>query len=188
MLISGATPYGAVGMGSGSSSSSTSAWMSSAVTAIKQSQNQGGMLGMLQDVASGSVGQISGFANDFATIAQTNVKSAGAYYAQLASQNNQQQQADALKKALTAMQDAQQAVKPTNVDPFVVLPGGATIDTTNNIMTMPDGTKYDTVTGAKYTDPASVIQLANGAYLDTQNNILTMPNGTKIDTVTGLLV
>ena len=74
------------------------------------------------------------------------------------------------------------------MNPYVFLPGGATIDTNNNIMTMPDGTKYDTLTGAKYVDPASIIQLANGAYLDTQNNILTMPDGTQVDTVTGLTI
>ena len=55
-------------------------------------------------------------------------------------------------------------------------------------MTMPDGTQYDTTTGAKYVDPASIIQMANGAYLNTKTNILTMADGTQIDTVTGLKV
>jgi hypothetical protein len=188
MLIAGATPYGAVGMSSGSSSSSTGAWMSSAMTAIQQSQNQGGLLGMMQDMASGSLGGVTSAANDFATISQTSTTNYGAYYAQLASQNNKQKQVEALQKAVSAMQQSQQVVQAQNVNPYVFLPGGATIDTTNNIMTMSDGTKYDTLTGAKYVDPASVIQLANGAYLDTQNNVLTMPNGTQIDTVTGLTV
>ena len=53
---------------------------------------------------------------------------------------------------------------------------------------MPDGTQYDTTTGAKYVDPASIIQMGNGAYLNTKTNILTMSDGTQIDTVTGLKV
>ena len=80
-------------------------------------------------------------------------------------------------------------VQPKNVlDPFIYFPDGSTIDTNSNIMTMPDGTQYDTTTGAKYVDPASIIQMANGAYLNTKTNILTMPDGTQIDTVTGLKV
>jgi hypothetical protein len=55
-------------------------------------------------------------------------------------------------------------------------------------MTRPDGTQYDTTTGAKYVDPTFIIQMANGAYLDTKNNILTLGDGTQIDTVTGLKV
>ncbi len=74
------------------------------------------------------------------------------------------------------------------LDPVIYLGDGSTIDTANNIMTMANGTQYDTVTGAKYVDPASIIQMANGAYLNTQSNILTMPDGTQIDTVTGLKV
>ena len=55
-------------------------------------------------------------------------------------------------------------------------------------MTMPNGTQYDTTTGAKYVDSASIIQMANGAYLNTKSNTLTMPDGTQIDTMTGLKV
>ena len=51
---------------------------------------------------------------------------------------------------------------------------------------MPDGTQYDTTTGARYFDPSYMIQMANGAYLDTKNNILTLADGTQVDTVTGL--
>ena len=80
-------------------------------------------------------------------------------------------------------------MQPKNVlDPTIFLSNGATIDTNSNIMTMADGTQYDTTTGAKYVDPASIIQMANGAYLDTKNNILTLADGTKIDTVTGLKI
>ena len=55
-------------------------------------------------------------------------------------------------------------------------------------MTMPDGTQYDTTTGAKYVDPASIIQMGDGAFLNTKTNVLTLADGTQIDTVTGLKV
>jgi hypothetical protein len=80
-------------------------------------------------------------------------------------------------------------VQPKSMlDPFIYFPDGSTIDTVNNIMTMPDGTQYDTTTGAKYVDPASIQQLGNGAYLNTKTNIMTMADGTQIDTITGLAV
>jgi hypothetical protein len=79
-------------------------------------------------------------------------------------------------------------VQPKNVNPFVYLSDGTTIDTVANIMTRPDGNQYDITTGAKYVDPGSFIQMANGAYLNTKTNILTMSDGTQIDTVSGLKV
>jgi hypothetical protein len=187
MLIAGATPYGAVGVSS--SSSTTSSWMNSAVTAIQQSQNQGGIMGLLQDDASGSLGQITSFANDFATIATTSVTSAGSFYAQIASQNNQDQQAQQLQKALTELSQSQNMVQAQNVAPAIIYLGdGATLDTNANIITESDGTQYDALTGAKYVNPADLIQMANGSYLNTATNILTLTDGTQIDTVTGLKV
>jgi hypothetical protein len=94
-----------------------------------------------------------------------------------------------MQESLDQVSAQQQMVKPTNtLAPFIYFPDGTTIDTTNNILTMPNGTQYDTTTGAKYVDPASLVQMANGAYLNTKTNILTMPDGTQIDTVTGLKV
>ena len=80
-------------------------------------------------------------------------------------------------------------MQPTNVlDSYIYFEDGSSIDTENNILTMSDGTKIDTVTGAEMFDSASIIQMANGAYLDTKNNILTMSDGTQIDTVTGIKI
>lgn len=193
MLVAGATPYGAVGMSSSSSTGSTSSWLNSAMTAIKQAQNQGGLLGMLQDAASGStssfIAQSSSFANDIAQISQTSVHSSSSFYAQVAAQNQKEQSAKALQKAMDALSQSQNMVKAQNVlSPVIYFSDGTTIDTTTNIMTKPDGTQYDITTGALYVDPASVIQMANGSYLDTTNNILTLSDGTKIDTVTGLTI
>jgi hypothetical protein len=77
---------------------------------------------------------------------------------------------------------------PAELDPVIYFNDGSSIDTTNNIMTMSNGTQIDTTTGLRYTDPASLISMANGAYLDTKNNILTMADGTRIDTITGLKI
>ena len=177
-----------------SNSSASSNWLADAFTAIQNENNQGGLLGMLQNAGGdGSIrsflSQSSSTANAFATISQSSVTNAGTLFAQIASQNLQETNAKKLQESLDALSASQQQVKPKNtLDPIIYLSDGTTIDTNNNIMTRPDGTQYDTTTGAKYVDPASVIQMANGAYLNTKNNILTMPDGTEIDTVTGLKI
>jgi hypothetical protein len=170
----------------------TAAWMNSAITAIQNSQSTGGILGALSSSSDGSIdsflGQSSSNANNIALISQNNVTNSGAFYAQLASQAQQHRQQEALQKVVASLNQAQHAVQAKNVNPFVYLSDGTTIDTESNIMTRPDGNQYDITTGAKYVDPASVIQMANGAYLNTKTNILTMGDGTQIDTVTGLKV
>jgi hypothetical protein len=164
------------------------------MTAIQNQQNEGGLLGMLDNAGgNGSIssflGQSSNNANALATISQSSVTNAGTLFAQIASTNQQQAAAKKMQESLDQLSAQQQMVKPTNtLAPFIYFPDGTTIDTTNNILTMPDGTQYDTTTGAKYVDPASLVQMANGAYLNTKSNILTMPDGTQIDTVTGLKV
>jgi len=168
-------------------------WIADTIVAIQNSASSGGILGALESSGDGSIssflGQSSTIANNFALISQNAVTTASSFYAQIASQNIDQQNQQKLQDALKALSDTQNQVTAKNVlDPFIYLPDGTTIDTDNNIMTRPDGTQYDIATGAKYVDPANVIQMANGAYLDTQNNILTLPDGTQIDTVTGLKV
>jgi hypothetical protein len=133
--------------------------------------------------------QSSNFASDLATISQNNVTSAGSLVAQIAATNQQQRNAQKLKDALDQLSKTQQMVLPKNVlDPIIYFADGSTLNTTSNILTMSDGTQYDTTTGAKYVDPTSIMQLANGAYLNTQTSILTMADGSQIDTVTGLAV
>ena len=169
-------------------------WMSDAMTAIQNQQNQGGLLGMLQN--SGGDGSISSFlsassnlAGNLATISQSNVTSAGSLFAQMAASNQQKQQAQKLQQSLDQLSAQKQIVQPKNVlDPIIYFPNGSTIDTTSNIMTMPDGTQYDITTGLKYVDPSSTMQIAGGATLNTSTNILTLADGTQIDTVTGLKV
>ena len=174
--------------------SSTANWLADTFTAIQNQANQGGLLGMLQN--SGGDGSIGSFlsqstttANNFALISQNSVTNASSLYAQIASQNIQEQNAKKLQDALKAFSETQQQVQPKNVlDPILYFADGSTLDTNSNILTMANGTQYDTTTGTKYVDTSSIMQLANGAYLDTKNNILTMPDGTEIDTVTGLKI
>jgi acylphosphatase len=182
-----------IGAGASGSSAPTSNWLADTMTAIQNSANPAGILGALSNMGDGSVSaflsQTSAAANNFATIAQTTVSNASAFYAQLASQNQQQRQQDQLQQSLDQLNQTQNMVQPENkLDPVIFFPDGTTIDTTSNLMTRPDGTQYDVTTGAKYVDPASIVQMANGAYLNTSTNILTMGDGTQIDTVTGLKV
>jgi hypothetical protein len=182
-----------IGAGVGSASAPKSNWLADTMTAIQNSANPAGILGALSNMGDGSlssfIGQTTAAANNFATIAQSNLSSTSAFYAQLASQNQQQHQQDQLKKALDQLNQTQTMIQPKNtLDPLIFFPDGTTIDTSSNIMTKPDGTQYDVTTGAKYVDPASIIQMANGAYLNTSTNVLTLGDGTQIDTITGLNV
>ena len=188
----GATP---VRGGSSASSSPATNWIADTITAIKSNQNQGGLLGMLQNAATSDgtinsfLGQSSNTANAFAAISQTSLTNASSLVAQIAATNMQQANAKKLQDALNQLTAKQQQVQPKNtLDPVIYLPDGSTIDTTSNILTETDGTQYDITTGLKYVDPSSIVQLGNGAYLNTSTNIMTLADGTQIDTVTGLKV
>src|SRR3569832_201350 len=169
--------------------------LASAFTSIQQSQNQGGILGALQDAGSndGSISsflnQSSSFSNSFALISTNSTTSASSFYAQIASQNDQTRQEQALQYALTGLQQTQSMVQPSNtLDPFIYFPDGSYLDTNANILTMQDGTQYDTTTGLKYTDPASIVDLGGGSFLNSTTNVMTMADGTQIDMVTGLKI
>jgi hypothetical protein len=181
-----------IGGGASGSSAPKSNWIADTMTAIRNSANPAGILGALSNMGDGSLssflGQTSAAANNFATISQTNVSNASAFYAQMASQNQQTRQQEALQKVFAALSQSHSQVQAKNINPFVYLADGTTIDTESNIMTRPDGNQYDITTGAKYVEPGSVIQMASGAYLNTKTKILTMADGTQIDTVTGLKV
>jgi hypothetical protein len=176
------------------SASGASTWLGDAFTAIQNQANEGGLLGMLAN--SGGDGSINSFlgssqntANAFALISQNSVTNSSTLFAQIATQNAQQQSAKKQQELMDALSATQQMVQPKNVlDPVIFFENGSSLDTNSNIMTMSDGTQIDTTTGTKVIDSASIIQMANGAYLDTKNNILTMSDGTRIDTVTGLKV
>jgi hypothetical protein len=187
------------GAGLSSSSSSGSnpiaSWIGDAFTAIQNQSSMGGIMGALQSMsanhgkAGSLIGETNTAANNFSLIAQNSVSNTSSFYAQIAGQNLQDQQQQQLQASLDALSKQQQMVGVKNMlDPVIYFSNGSTLDTTSNIMTMPDGTQYDVTTGAKYVDPSSIIELANGAYLNTSTNIMTMSDGTQIDTITGLKV
>src|SRR6185437_15938612 len=135
------SPLGALAPASsliGSGSSSNSNWIADTITAIKNEQNEGGLLGMLDNAGGdGSInsflGQSSNTANAFATISQTSITNAGS---QIASSNQQQAAAQKLQASLDQSTAQQQMVHPKSMlDPFIYFPDGSTIDTVNNIMT-----------------------------------------------------
>ena len=170
-------------------------WLASAFSAIRASQNQGGILGALQNAGSndGSIGsflgQASAFSNNFATITQNNVTSASSFYAQFAAQNDQMRQQQQLQDALDALQQTQNMVQPTNtLDPIIFFADGSTLDTNSNILTMQNGKQIDTTTGLEYVDPASRVDLGGGSFLNTTTNIITLADGTQIDATTGIKV
>ena len=179
----------------GATAAGATDWLATTMTNIKNSEQQGGLLGMLSNAAATNGDSASlkflknsqSAANMFATISQNTTTSYSALIAKQASVRQQQDQAKKLNDAFKSLQDTQKMVSLKNVlDPFIYMPDGSNIDTTSNIMTMANGDQYDITTGAKYVDPSMVIQMANGSYLDTKNNILTMADGTRIDSVTGI--
>lgn len=173
----------------------SSDWLADTYTAIQNSKNSGGLLGMLES-ARGSDGTLKSSlqssvkaANAFALISQNTVTGAGSLYAQIAAQRQEEADAKKLEEALADLAASKQMIQPENVlDPIIFFDDGSTIDTNSNILTLKDGTQIDITTGLKVIDSASIMQLANGAYLDTKNNILTLPDGTQIDIVTGLQI
>ena len=151
----------------------------------------GGIFDALTSGNDGSVssflGQASGYANTFASITQNTVTSATNFYAQIAANNQQTQQQQQLMDALAQLQAQQSMVQPQNtLDPYIYFSNGSSLDTTNNILTMPDGSQIDTTTGLPYVDPANLVDLGGGSYLNSKTNIITLSNGTQIDAVTGL--
>ena len=176
-------------------SPASSDWLADTYTAIQNSKTSGGLLGMLAN-ARNNDGSLNSFvqananaSNALSLISQNSVSSAGSFYAQIASQRSQDEQAKKLQDALDALSASKQMVQPENkLDPFIYFDDGSSIDTNSNMLTTKDGKQIDITTGLEVVDTSSIMQMANGAYLDTKNNILTLPDGTKIDTVTGLKV
>lgn len=173
------------------SSTSSTNWIASAMASSQSSL--GGIFDALTSGSDGSIssflGSASGYANTFASISQNTVTSATNFYAQIASNNQQNQQQQQLQQALTQLQDQQNMVQPQNtLDPFIYFANGSSLDTNNNILTMPDGSQIDTTTGLPYVDPADVVDLGGGSFLNTNTNVITLANGTQIDSVTGLKV
>jgi len=167
-------------------------WISTVWDAGKSATESTGMMGALQSASSktnapGSLGSFfASSALTLSSIAQTSVTSVTALAIQMADA--------ALQKRFSerAAEAAKHNVPLIPAEPlgerFMYFENGSSLDTEQNILTLSTGKKINTLTGADWVDPASIINFANGSYLDTANNILTMANGTKINTITGLTV
>ncbi len=170
-------------------------WISTVWDAGKSATESTGMMGALQSASSktNAPGSLASFfasqqsnALTLSSISQTSVTSVTALAIQMADA--------ALQKRVSerAAEAAKHNVPMIPAEPlgerFMYFENGSSLDTEQNILTLSTGKKINTLTGADWVDPASIINFANGSYLDTANNILTMANGTKINTITGLTV
>jgi hypothetical protein len=174
-------------------SSTAPNWLKEAQESIVASESPGGLLGTLQNAK--NPGTLTSFltnsqntANNLAQINSSTAQSQNTLTFQMADAAAQKRMNE--RFALQQKMNPQQTNfnPPKELDSFIYFEDGTSIDTVNNIMTMPNGTQIDTTTGLTYIDPKSIISMANGAYLDTKNNIMTMSDGTRIDTVTGLKI
>lgn len=173
----------------------TGSWISSVWDAGNTATQSAGMMGALQTASSKNLqpGSLKAFLNNnqsaaaaLSTVAQTSVTNRTALVIQQADAAVQKLAAE--RAALANKGNIPMIPKTPVGDRFFYFDNGSTLDTEENILTMADGKKINTLTGADYVDPKSLVNLANGSYLDTANNILTMADGTKIDTLTGLII
>lgn len=177
-------------------SATSTNWLKEAQSALAASENPSGLLGTLNDARAANPGSLKTFlaksqnqAANLALISQSTQSSMLSITMQMAA-TSAQKRADAQAAQIQKLFGAGPTNynPPTKLDSFVYFDDGTTIDLENNIMTKPDGSQFDTISGSPYHEPGSLIQMANGAYLDTKNNIMTMADGTKIDTITGLTI
>jgi hypothetical protein len=174
-------------------SSTAPNWLQEAQESLVLSANSGGMMGALQNAK--NPGSLKSFlaksqnnAMGFALISQGTLEASISLASQMGAEAFQKRIADRLAAAQAHSQPQKNWTPPKGLDPIIYFDDGSTLDTTQDILTRPDGSQIDTKTGKEYVDELSLIHMANGSYLDTKNNILHLANGTKIDTITHLIV
>jgi hypothetical protein len=156
------------------------------------------MMGALQsssqDTQPGSVAsflaQSQATANNLASIMQSSVQNEDQLYDQIAQNEGQQAAQQRLDQENALLNPPAQTnyTPPATLDPIEYYDDGSSLDTTSNILTMPNGAQIDVTTGLSYVDPSSLVSLANGAYLNTATNMITESDGTQIDATTGIAV
>jgi hypothetical protein len=168
-------------------------WLKEAQESLMLSANPGGMMGALQSAK--NPGSIKSFLNKslnnamgFALISQSTLEGSISLASQMAEKAFQKRIAERMAAAQAQSQQQKNWTPPKGLDPIIYFKDGTTLDTTQNLLTFPDGKQIDTKTGKEYVDELSLIRLANGSYVDTKNNVLHLANGTKIDTVTHLVI
>ena len=174
---------------------SNDSWISTVWDAGKAGSDGTGMMCALQTASSKSnkPGSIAAYMSSqqntglaLATIAQTgvtNVTQLSIQTGDLAAQKRIQERMLQAQKHNVPMIPAAPLGGST-----LYFENGSVLDTANNILTLSNGKKIDSITGADWVDPKSIVQIGNGSYLNTATNILTMANGTKINTINGLIV
>jgi hypothetical protein len=170
-------------------------WISTIWDAGVQATSSTGMMGALQNASSrnNKPGSLKSYLDNssnagvaLASISQTGTTNATA----LAIEAGDLAREKLIAERMAAAQKRNVPMIPAAPlgDTMIFFDNGSTLDTQKNVLTMADGRKFDSITGAEWADPASIIQMGNGSYLNTATSILTMANGTKINTITGLVV
>jgi hypothetical protein len=170
-------------------------WISTIWDAGVQATSSTGMMGALQNASSrnNKPGSLKSYLDNssnagvaLASISQTGTTNATA----LAIEAGDLAREKLIAERMAAAQKRNVPMIPAAPlgDPTIYFENGSVLDTANNILTLANGKKIDSITGADWVDPKSIVQMGNGSYLNTATNILTMANGTRIDTVTGLIV
>ena len=135
-------------------SATSSNWLKEAQESLAAAQNPGGLLGTLQNAASGNPASLRSFlarsqstSNSLALIAQNTQSSAGALAAQMAHAAAQKRSAERLALAQKLNPVQVNRTPPQGVDPVLYFEDGGSLDTKSNILTMANGTQIDTTTG-----------------------------------------
>ena len=127
------------GAASGSVLNMSSGWLADTYTAIKNSQNAGGLIGMLDNARGDNslksyLKRTQAASNGFALIAQSGVANAGAFYSQLAQSGQQKLANERLEQAFKDLERTKNMVQKGNVlDPIIFFANGSTLDTNRNI-------------------------------------------------------
>ena len=132
-------------------------WLKEAQESLVAAANPGGLLGTLQDARKVS-GSIKSFlaksqnqAANLALISSSTAQASVNLIGQMASAAQEKRLADQFALQQKLNPKPVNYNPPTTLDPFLYFKDGSYLDTENNILTMSDGTKIDTVSGLKIT-------------------------------------
>ena len=148
------------------STSSTSNWIADTITAIQNQQNEGGLLGMLDNA--GGDGSINSFLSpkrEYRERPRDDLTNQRHQRGQpVRADRGDKSAAGATPKScrirwINCPRSSRWCSRKTRSIPLSIFRTARRIDTTNNILTMPDGTQYDTTTGANTSIPTSIMQI-----------------------------
>ena len=139
-------------------SSTAPNWLKEAQESLLLSANPGGLLGALQGAAKSQPGSLKAFlansqttANGFALISSSTTQAAFNLALQMSDAAAEKRATDKLNALLAQNAQPTNYTPPHGLDPVIYFDDGTTLDTVNNILTMADGTKINTITGLTIT-------------------------------------